>query len=256
MEILKNYKGKKEFNIFVASTFSDLVVFKKENNQAAFNSLLIKTFYQVKRYINGRLSTALAKGNLPKGKYKADDFIDELFITAYDHFDNVKNAQDLHPWLFKMADELLEQRINDEEFNDYFLKNIDDYSKPEWDAMDEKFSTDGDGDYVMIEELDDMSYPKNDYVLNHVFVENYSTEITDKLDQELGEENIKRHVSLVLHNLPLPMRTVFELATKYEFTFEEITVIRNQSLEEVQTLFENARKSLEASFFNRFNLKG
>ncbi len=255
MDTLTNYKGKKEFNVFVASTFLDLARYKKEDDQAPFNSLLLKTFHQVKRYINKRLNAALAKGNLPKGKYKPDDFIDQLFIEAYDHFDLVKDKDDLHPWLFKKADELLESTIIDEEFDDYFLKNIDDYSKPEWDAMEEKFSTDGDGDYVMIEELDDMSYPKNDYVLNHVFVEDYKKEIMDKLDKDLGEENIRKHVDMVVHNLPLPMRTVFELATEYQFTLEEITIIRNQSLEEVRLLLENARRVLEASFFNRYTLE-
>ena len=255
MDTLTYYEGKKEFNVFVASTFSDLARFKKEDNQEAFNSLLLKTFHQVKRYITTRLSTALAKRNLPKGKYKPDDFIDQLFIEAYDHFDKVKGKEGLHPWLFKKADELLENRIIDEEFDDYFLKNIDDYSRPELDEMEEKYSTDGGGDYVMIEELDDISYPKNDYVLNHVFVEDYKKEIMNQLDKDLGEENIRRHVAMVLHNLPLPKRTVFELATVHQFTLEEITIIRNQSLEEVSLLLENTRKVLEASFFNRYTLE-
>jgi DNA-directed RNA polymerase specialized sigma24 family protein len=252
MDILTYYKGKKEFNVFVASTFLDLAQFKKKENKEAFNSLLLKTFYQVKRYIAKRVSTALAKGNLPKGKYKTDDFVDQLFIEAYDHFDRVTSKEKLHPWLFKKADELLENAIIDEKFDDYFLKNIDDYAKPEWDEMEEKFSTDGDGDYVMIEELDDISYPKNDYVLNHVFVEDHKKKIMDQLDEDLGAEKIKKHVAMVLHNLPLPMRTVFQLATEYQFTLEEITVIRNQSLEEVRLLIEKARKVLEASFFNRY----
>lgn len=255
MDTLKFYESKKDFNIFVRSTFSDLVKFKKANDQKAFNSLMLKTLHQVKRYINSRLGTALVKGNLPKGKYKPDDFIDQLFIEAYDHFDTIKREEDLHPWLFKKADKLLEGTIIDEEFDTNFLKNIDEYSRPEWDAMEEKFSTDGGGDYVMIEELDDSSYPKNDYILNPIFVQDYKNEIMDKLDKDLGEENIRKHTAMVLHNLPLPMRTIFELATVYQFTLEEITIIRNQSLEEVQLLFENARKSIEASFFNRYALE-
>lgn len=255
MDTLKYYESTKEFNVFVASTFSDLVKYKKENDQAAFNSLLLKILHQAKHYITKRLSTALVKRNLPEGKYKPDDFVDQLFIEVYDHFEQVKDKDGLHAWLFKKADEILEDAIIDEEFDDYFFKNIDDYSKPEWDEMEEKFSTDGDGDYVMIEELDDSSYPKNDYVLNHVFVEDYKNEIMDKLDKNLGDENIRKHTAMVLHYLPLPMRTVFELATAYQFTLEEITIIRNQSLEEVQLLFENARKTLEASFFNRYTLE-
>lgn len=252
MDTLKYYEGKKEFNVFVTSTFIDLVQFKKENDQEAFNNLLLKTLPQVKRYISKRLNSALLKGNLPKGKYKPDDFIDQLFIEAYDHFYEIKDKKGLHPWLFKKADELLEDAIADEEFDEFFFKNIDDYSRPEWDAMEEKFSTDGDGDYVMIEELDDISYPKNDYVLNHVFVEDDQKQLVDKLDKELSRDNIRKHTEMVLHNLPLSMRTVFELSTEYQFTVEEISVIRNQSYKEVVQLLESARKSLEVSFLNRY----
>lgn len=251
MDTLKYYESKKEFNVFVASTYSDLVRFKKEDSKVAFNYLLLKILHQVKNYIITRLNTALTKGNLPRGKYKPDDFIDQLFIEGYDHFDQVKNKEYLHSWLFKKADELLEDKIIDEEYDNYFLKNIDEYSRPEWDAMEEKYSTDGDGDLVMIEELDDLSYPKND-VLNPIFVEDIKKEITDKLDHDLSEENIKRHTAMVLYHLPLPMRTVFELSTAYQFTLEEITIIRNQSFEEVRALLENAHNSIKSSFFNRY----
>ncbi|MRH99482.1 hypothetical protein GH721_02955 [Kriegella sp. EG-1] len=51
MDALIDFKSKKEFNVFVASTFSDLKQFKDSNNKQDFNKLLLKTFSQVKRYI-------------------------------------------------------------------------------------------------------------------------------------------------------------------------------------------------------------
>jgi hypothetical protein len=255
MDTLEYYEGKKDFNVFVTSTFFDLYQFKKQNNQVSFNNLLLKDLYQVKRYITKRMATALTKGSLPKGKYKVDDFMDQLFIVVFENFDEVKFKEDLHSWLFNKVNELLMETIIEEEFEDYFIKNIDDYSRPEWDEMEEKFSTDGGGDYVMIEELDDISYPKNDYVLNHVFIEDNKKELMDTLDKELGEEAIKRHTAMVLHKLPLAMRNVFELSTEYQFSIREIAIIRNQSITEVKALLENTRKSLEASFFNRYDLE-
>ena len=246
------YKSQKEFRVFVASTFSDLVRYKKIGEKKAFNELLLKTLPQVSRYIVKRLNTAISKGNLPQGKYKPDDFVDQLFITAYDHFDEVKNEKDLYPWLFKKADELLKDTIVEEEFDEIFFQNIDDFSKPAWDAMEEKFSTDGDGDLVMMEELDDISYRKHDYILNHVFVEDDNNEMIAKLDRGWGEENIRKHAEMVLYHLPLPMRRVYELATEHHFNVEEIAEILNQSLQEVEQLLEDARKALKTSFYNRY----
>jgi len=245
------YKSQKEFRVFVASTFSDLVRHRKMGEKKAFSGLLLKILPQVNRYIAKRLNTAISKGNLPQGKYRPADFVDQLFITAYDHFDEVKNEKDLYPWLFKKADELLEDKIVDEEFDEVFFQNIDDFSKPAWDAMEEKFSTDGDGDLVMMEEMDDISYGNKDYILNHVFVEDNNNEMIAKLDREWGEENIRKHAEMVLYHLPLPMRTIYELATEHHFNVEEIAEIRNQSLQEVKQLLEDARKALKTSFYNR-----
>lgn len=240
------------FHVFVANTYYDLRRFKKEGDTTAFNTLLLGALPGVKRYIQKNLNAALAKKKIDMGRYKADDFVDQLFIEAYDHFDEVANKKELHLWLFKKADELLEDALVEEEFDRFFFENIDNYSKPEWDAMEEKYSTDGDGDLVMLEELDDISYQKSDAVLNHVFIQDDDQEFTRQLDRELGAKNIKKHTDIVLSQLPTPMRTVFELYSEHQFELEEIAKIRNRTIQEIKTLLDATRKSLQNSFLNRF----
>ena len=242
----------REFHLFVASTYVDLVRFKKEGNIKAFNTLLLKAMPEVKRYIQKNLNTALINKQIDIGRYKADDFVDQLFIEAYDHFDDVANKQDLHPWLFKTADTLLEDAFLEEEYDSLFFENIDTYSKPEWDAMEENFSTDGDGDLVMYEELDDISYRKNNEILNQVFVEDENKAFIAKLDRELGAENIKRHTDMVLRQFPAPMRRVFQLFNEHRFTLEEIAAIQKSTVQEVKSLLDTVRKNLQVSFFNRY----
>lgn len=245
------YQRQKEFRVFVENTFPGLIKSKKEGDQASFNEKLLKILPEVKKYINGRLITAIKKGHFSKGKYKADDFIDQLFIEVYDHIEEVEKEKDFYLWLFKKTNELLEDTIAEEEFDDFFFKNIDNYSKPEWDEMVEKFSTDGDGDLLMIEELDDSSYNKNDYVLNHVFIEDHEKELTAEIDKALSEDDINRHINMVLHNLPLAMRDAFDLFTNQGFTLEEVAKIRNSSVKEAEKLLKDARRSIQVSLFNR-----
>lgn len=57
---------------------------------------------------------------------------------------------------------------------------------------------------------------------------------------------------MVLYNLPLAMRTVFDLSTKQQFTLKEIAKIKNTTIKEVQQLLNNARRSLKISFTNRY----
>lgn len=246
------YQQQKEFRVFVENTFPNLVEYKKQDDKDSFNQLMLKILPEIKKYINGRLNAAIKKGHFSKNKYKADDIADQLFIEVYDHLDDVKHEKDFYLWLFKKTNELLEDIIVEEEFDEFFFKNIDNYSKPEWDEMEENFSTDGDGDLVMIEELDDMSYNHNDYTLNHVFIEDDEKELTEKLDKELSEEDIHHHINMVLHNLPLAIQTVFELFTNQSFTPKEIAEIRNITIKEVEQLLEDARKNLKTSFLNRY----
>ena len=56
--------------------------------------------------------------------------------------------------------------------------------------MEEKYSIDGGGDFVMIAELDDLSYAKNDYTLRDAFVEDKGKGIIEKLDQELEKTRL------------------------------------------------------------------
>ncbi|WP_033960372.1 sigma-70 family RNA polymerase sigma factor [Psychroserpens jangbogonensis] len=246
------YQNKKEFRLFVTKTFSNLIQLKKEGNQASFNELVLKIMPEIRTYVNGRLNTAIIKGHFSKGKYKADDFIDQLFIEIYDNIEDVENEKNFYLWLFKRTNQLLEDIIVEEEFNDFFFKNIDDYSKREWDEMQEKFSTDGDGDLVMIEDLDDISYNHNNYTLNHVFVEDNEKALAEKLDKKLDEEKIQNHIAMVLQNLPLDMNNVFDLFTNQHLELGEIALIRNNTLEEVEQLLKDARKSLQLSLFNRY----
>ncbi|TXD84457.1 sigma-70 family RNA polymerase sigma factor [Subsaximicrobium wynnwilliamsii] len=255
MKNTETYSQKSNFRIVVEHTYLKLVKSKKQDDKVTFNQQLLKILPEVKKYINGRLNTAIKKGHFSKGKYKADDFSDQLFIEIYDHIETIKDEKDFYLWVFKKTNELLEDTIIEEEFDDLFFQNIDDYSKPEWDAMQEKFSTDGDGDLLMIEELDDSSYNHNDYTLNHVFIENDEKEMTEKLDKDLSEEAVNLHIQMVLHNLPVSMRTVFELSTQQRLGINEIAQVIDSTVKEVEQLLKDARNALQISLFNRCSTK-
>lgn len=196
---------------------------------------------------------ALAKGQIDKNRYQADDFMNQLFIEVYDHLNEIKNEKELYPWLFIKVDKLLEDMLVEEEFESNFLENIDAYTKAEWDEMEEKFSADGDGDLVMVSELDDVSFNKNEYILNHFFVEDDDNEFVARLQRELDAEKIRRHTDMVMYHLPTPMQIVYRLFTEHQFDMAEIAEIRNCSIKEVGILLDSARKSLRSSFMNRYN---
>lgn len=251
---LSHSQNIKQFRLFVTATFPRLVQLKKEGDRASFSKLVLDIIPEIRKYVDSELKRTLKKGRFSIGKYKADDFIDQLFIEIYDNIEEVENEDYFYLWLYKKVNKLLEDSILEEEFDDYFFKNIDDFSKPEWDEMQENYSTDGDGDLMMIEELDDLSYNHNDYILNHVFIEDKEKGIIEKLDEKLSAEKVQSHIAMVLDNLPLRMRNVFELKSRYQLEIEEIARIQNKTIEEVKKLFKDAQQALRLSFLNRFDI--
>jgi DNA-directed RNA polymerase specialized sigma24 family protein len=97
-----------------------------------------------------------------------------------------------------------------------------------------------------------MSYNHNAYTLNQVFIENNEKELVKKLDKNLGEEKVQKHIAMVLHNLPESIRNTFELFTNQHLGLEEIAQLRNNTLEEVEQFLKDARKTLRVSLFNRY----
>tara|TARA_R110000782_G_scaffold221380_1_gene308562 strand:+ start:178 stop:936 length:759 start_codon:yes stop_codon:yes gene_type:complete len=244
-----------DVRIIMKETYSRLVSFKSEDNQESFNRELFKILPKIYRYVAKRLNSAVANGKLNKDMFNPNDFTDQLFIEVYEHMNEIKSENALHAFLFKRVDELLEDSLIEEEFDHVFFDNIDNYSKPEWDAMEENYSTDGDGDFVMLEELDDNSYDKGNYSLDHVFITDEEKELAEKLDASLNKERIERHMQLVLNKMDLPMRTVFELFANEGFTTKEIANMRDTTFAEVENVLAKARKILRNSFEKRFLLE-
>ncbi|WP_213521970.1 sigma-70 family RNA polymerase sigma factor [Nonlabens sp.] len=247
-----SYQNKKEFRAVVTQAYLQLVQLKNEGNLALFHALIMKIIPKIKSYVNRRLHIAMKKGGFSKGKYKPADIINPLFIELYDNIEKVENEQQFYLWLYKKTNELIDELIIEEQLEYLFLKNIDEFAQAEWDEMEENFSTDGDGDLLMIEELDDISYHQNDYNFHHLFQEDNEKALMDKIDKSISHEKIEHHIKLVLYHLPPDMRQVFELFTNEHLKLQEIAQIRNCTLEEVQHLLEAARKFLKLSLFNRY----
>ena len=244
-----------DIRIIMKETYSKLVSYKRKENRESFNKELLRILPKMYRYVAKRLNSAVANGKLNKGMFNPSDFTDQLFIEVYDNIDDIKSENELHVFLFKKVDELLENSLVEEEFDHVFFDNIDTYSKPEWDAMEENYTQDADGDFVLLEELDDTSLNKSNYSLEHVFITQEEKQLADKLDASLNKERIYRHIQLVLNKMNMPMRTVYELFTDEGLTTEEIAKIRKTSIDQVEELLALARQLLKDSFEKRFLLE-
>ena len=247
-------RRRETLRISIREVIPKLITLKKEEDREAFNKLFMQVIPEIKEYVISRIRTAIKKNHFPKNMYSANDFIDQLFIETYDNIDQFSNEDEFYVWLYKKTNELLDDVITEEEFDELFFKNIDEYSQPEWDQLEEKFTAESDGDLIMKEDLEDISYYREPYNVKDVFVTDTERALTEQIDERLHKEEIDRHIELVLHNLSKPMRTVFQLYTKKHLTLAEIATIQEKSIERVQELLQDARDALKISLFNRYTL--
>ena len=94
-----------------ALSFERLIRLKEDNQQGEFNKMMQRLLPDVNGYIARRLSAAVKNGHLPSEKYKVEEFTDELYLKAFEKTKEVEDEKGLRPWLFKKADELLEDTI-------------------------------------------------------------------------------------------------------------------------------------------------
>jgi len=249
-EILNDSRG---LHGLAALSFERLIRLKEDDEQFEFNNAMKKLLPDVNGYIARRLSAAVRNDHLPSGKYEVEEFTDELYLKAFDQIKEVEDEKDLLPWLFSKADELLEDTLASEKFDEFFFENIDSYTQAEWKAMQADFSTDHDGDLMLLEEFDDPSYPKHEYILSDALVEEIpERKWREKLNKTLGKDDIHQHIDMVLHRLPAPMRSVYDLSVNQRFEPYEIAKIKRISVFQVERYLRQAQHSIRKSFEKRF----
>lgn len=249
---------KREISVFrtwVGESLPRLKKMKKEEDRKAFDAIMEKVMPEVKLYMKRQIAISLFNKALPEGKYKIDDFIDEIYLAAYDHIQEVTDAGHLHHWLFEKADEILEDIIIEEDFDNMFFENIENYTDGEWDAMEERFTRDADGDLIMLEELDDPSYTKQKYPLADIFINSSEEEILEKLEISLNNEKsqntIQKLIESILFIMPYKFRAVFELYIIQRFNVNEIANIRRITPAEVSEILVRAREFIKKAIAMR-----
>ncbi len=244
-------KRKEEFRRYVAASYKELSELRAADKRKEFNEKLITLLPAVKRYITRGLRLALSKGVISHNKYKPDDFFDQLFIEVYDHLEDVPSADAFHAWLFKRAEKLLEDMEVEEIFEAYYNENVEDYYQAELEKLDESFSTDGDGDLILLTDLDDISYRDHHYILRNIYLDDAHEDLMALMDTERGQKKVKRYLDTALYGMPADARSVFELATLEGFSSDEIARIKSLDEAEVEELLENARDLLRDQMNDR-----
>ena len=115
-------------------------------------------------YVKQRIRVGENLGILPRNMYKSNELIDEVVLDVYEHgLQKSEEKEALRMIMFEKINARINRLFKSEEWHkDAISTKI--ILEEELKQLEENFTIDADNDYVMNEDLDDISYHQNDKV--------------------------------------------------------------------------------------------
>lgn len=209
--------------------------------RTAFDKKVISATQHLQAYIKHRLYIAESTKIIPKNMYKSSDIIDEGIAKFYEQGYNVDaDAASIKIELFKIVDTDLDDLFKNEAFHQNTM-STDFILKDELDGLDEAFTADEGFDFIMNEELSDISYHQ-DQEDKHIFVYDDNNALIQNAF-EITDISTKRNKHLLGKYytwLPLKVSDIVDLFVFGKLSFEDIATVKNIEVKRVERILELA----------------
>ena len=198
-----------------------------KTTQTEFNKKVVSATQHLQAYVKHRLYIAESTRIIPKNMYKSNDIIDEGIAKFYEAGYNIDDDEaTIKIKLFKIVDSDLDELFKKEKFHQNTM-STNSILEDELDGLDETFTVDGGYDFIMKDDLNDISY-KQDNDTKHVFLYNDNNSII-KNALDISDISLKRNKHLLgrLYTwLPLRVSDIVDLFVFGKLTFDEIATVK------------------------------
>lgn len=183
-----------------------------EINFAQFYKKLETFVPEFKKFMVGSLKAAENQGLLDGGFYSADEMLDEVYMEAFKTLSNETDTIKLRRSLFKATIKKLEEKKSQEVPDGVTTHSL---LKAELKTLSEEFTTDGEGDRILYEELDDISYQQRQGWSKEIYL-NEALEKQLVAKMELHEASLlsdekRRLLGILYTSIPPRSKIVMEL---------------------------------------------
>jgi hypothetical protein len=219
------------------------------NNKAtkkAFDKRVISATQHLHAYIKHRLYIAESTGIIPKNMYKSNGIIDEAIAKYYEEgYDIDSDVSIIKLKLFKIVDSDLNTLFKKEAFHKNTI-STNSILEEELDDLEEKYTVDADMDFVMNEDLSDISY-QQDHKHKHLFLydDNDSSILNAFEIEEESLNNSKQILGSLYSWLPLNVSNIIDLLVFGKLSFEEISKVRSMEVKRVEFIFNEVKEKFK-----------
>jgi len=214
--------------------------------KSAFDKRVISVTDQIHPYVKHRLYIAEAMRILPKNMYTSNGIIDESIAEFYENgYDIDSDASTIKIKLFKIVCNSLETLYKKEAFHKDTL-STNDILEEELDDLEEHYTIDDDLDYIMDDELNDISY-KQSHKHKHLFLyDDNDTSVLNALDmEEVSSDKSSRLLGGLYTWLPLNVSSIIDLLVFGKLSFEEIAKVKNIEVKRVEHIYEEVKNKFK-----------
>jgi len=208
---------------------------KSEKNRQQFKTFINRMLPALSNYIARRLNMAHSTGLINKRGIIPEEIIDMVYVKLYDRFDrDQQNLSDPETWAYQVADEVLEEQLKEKAFEKEHMVYIKKLENLELSGLEEQFTADAEGELIMNEELDDVSYPRKLYSPSDFIEDSTTLNYLESNFSEFDKEQFHKEIQKYLLTVPEKDRTIFDLFWIVGLPMNQIARIRNISLVETE----------------------
>lgn len=227
---------------------------KKEVNngdkkEKGLDKKILMLSHQLFPYVKNRIRVLERQGVLPKNMYQSSEIVDEVVLELYEnHVDDQTDINQLKLIMFKGANDKIFSLLESEKWhkNSISTKLI---LEKELSQLEEHFTTDGDFDLIMNEELDDISYHQNNpssHLLDSEEVQQDVISFLELNDKDyLKKEENKRNIRSMYRILPLQTSNVIDLYILGKLNLKDIANILETEIVEVKRIVQFVKENFK-----------
>ena len=224
---------------------SQLKELKDQENRKEFGKKILTLVPRLQPYVKHRLYVASMLGVLPKKMFRSLGIIDEVILKLFEsEIDTTINTTKLKIKLFTLTNEYLNTLFSKEEWHKKSI-SIGELLKNEKSTLEEKYTVDGDYDFIMKEDLDDISYHQNDTNPNDVMYDK-SNQVLKSFDIKIDiAQNERNAIALgkIYAKLPLETTNIIDLFVFGKLNTKEISTVCNLTTKEVKNILDHVKNN-------------
>ena len=214
-----------------------------EKKKDEFFKQILPVLGPLREYMKRRLRIAYYIGDIRTPLYTEGDILDEVVLRAYEQYDNKPPGLSLEQWLYQLANEFLDSYISRRKSLERRRRSLEGLTAAELRGLDEfPITADAEGEVVTMEDLDDISYQKRDFVAPGAY---------DTPEEALERKEEVQEILRTLRKLPDRDRIVFELHVGQGFSKEEVARIMNITPAEVTRIVESIKGLVRYRFYRQ-----